>query len=260
MLSAVSAFGRDCFAATTEKNEGPFVCPECRKPLVLRKGTVVVHHFAHKPPVDCAYGTGETMEHMWAKYLIHDYLSKSPRITKLDVEKTIQQNELKARPDVRCVVDNRYALGIEFQKSSLDPRQIEQRTATYHQLNVYVLWLVPWPSNLVEGERYQPRETERYLHSLYFGRIFFWKRHAGIVPVTFEKYMVDVPAREWYIAGGGGAMNSAGGYEYASKKWVTPRTSNPLNILDLSPVDRSAFQMDRRSLPSARLWSIPYGR
>ncbi|NUQ67664.1 MAG: hypothetical protein HUU18_05235 [Phycisphaerales bacterium] len=256
MLSAINADGRDCFAPRTEKSEGPFHCPECHKELVLRKGAVVVHHFAHKPPVNCAYGSGETIEHMRAKLAIYEYLSSSPRVLKLDVEKPIERSGIKVRPDVRCLVDEKHYLGIEFQKTSLDPREIERRTSAYRTLSVYVLWIVPWPAKLVHGERYQPRETERYLHSLYFGRVFFWKPSVGIVPVHFDDHLIDVPYNEWYVEGGHGEMDSGGGYEYRSKRFVTPCVSPPVSILQLGPVMRQAYTMKARSLPAALLWSI----
>ena len=34
----------------TEKSQGPFHCPECNGALILKKGRVREHHFAHEPP------------------------------------------------------------------------------------------------------------------------------------------------------------------------------------------------------------------
>lgn len=39
-------------AAAAERGR-EYRCPNCSKPLVLKKGRVVIHHFAHKPPVLC---------------------------------------------------------------------------------------------------------------------------------------------------------------------------------------------------------------
>lgn len=258
MLSAVDASGLSHFAPTTAKSIGPFFCPECKAPLILKKGTVVVHHFAHKPPVECAYGTGESLEHMRAKLAIYGGLMSSSRVTKLDVEKPIEKDGLKARPDVRCVIDNKYAVGIEFQRSPLDPREIERRTSVYHTLNVHVLWVIPWPKKLVGGGRYQPRETERYLHTLYYGRVFFWQDGIGLIPVQFESYIIERESREWYIEGGRGEMDSSEGYAYRSRKWVTPVVGRSMSILDLGPVLRKEYRSGPRSLPAARLWTVPF--
>ena len=32
------------------------VCPACGEPLVARKGTKIMHHFAHKAGHNCEYG------------------------------------------------------------------------------------------------------------------------------------------------------------------------------------------------------------
>lgn len=257
MLTAIDANGGSCFAPQTEKSRGPFTCPECHRTLILRKGTVVVHHFAHVPPVNCAYGTGETLEHMRAKIAIFESLCGSSRVSKLDVEKPIVKNGLTVRPDVRCLVDGAHFVGIEFQRSSLDPREVEKRTTLYRQLGVYVLWIVPWPRKLSDGERYQPRQLERYLHTLYFGCVYFWRSGKGLVPVRFEKYMNWVDPREYFDEYGD--EHSSGGYEYVSKRWVTPVVGKALGVLDLQPSRRGAWSVKKRTVPAALLWSLPYG-
>lgn len=56
-------------AFTAEK--GPaYICPQCRRAVTLKKGRIVVHHFAHKPPTTCPWAAGETRDHMKAKILV----------------------------------------------------------------------------------------------------------------------------------------------------------------------------------------------
>ena len=43
-----------------EKDEAPFFCPECKAEVVLKKGQIRQHHFAHTPPFNCMYGEGES--------------------------------------------------------------------------------------------------------------------------------------------------------------------------------------------------------
>ncbi len=47
------------------------VCPECNKPLVARKGSEVVHHFAHRAGPECA-NAAETALHRAAKDILAD--------------------------------------------------------------------------------------------------------------------------------------------------------------------------------------------
>lgn len=52
------------------------VCPACGEPLVAKKGTKVMHHFAHHSGSTCEYGY-ETSLHLMAK----DILSRTQKIT-----------------------------------------------------------------------------------------------------------------------------------------------------------------------------------
>lgn len=67
MLSACNQHG-DVLATEVSLEDGPFHCSACREPVILKKGRVVVSHFAHLPDADCAYtGEGESEAHRLAK-------------------------------------------------------------------------------------------------------------------------------------------------------------------------------------------------
>ncbi len=54
---------------------GPsYTCPECKGIVILKQGRKVIWHFAHKPPTDCRWATGETLAHLQAKKLVRDAL------------------------------------------------------------------------------------------------------------------------------------------------------------------------------------------
>ena len=59
---------------TAEKGQR-FLCPECDTDVILRKGDVRVHHFAHKPDTRCS---GESVIHKTAKRMI-TYAWHNPR-------------------------------------------------------------------------------------------------------------------------------------------------------------------------------------
>lgn len=42
----------------------PFCCPECDSEVILRVSSVRLSNFAHKPPVTCEYGKGESEVHL----------------------------------------------------------------------------------------------------------------------------------------------------------------------------------------------------
>jgi competence CoiA-like predicted nuclease len=71
MLCAVRQKDRQKVAAWDQhKSDGPFSCPVCVEETILKKGTMKVHHFTHKPPITCEYGTGETERHRECKLTI----------------------------------------------------------------------------------------------------------------------------------------------------------------------------------------------
>lgn len=66
MLVAMDmSMNRRVLARDTAK--GPrFECPACRADVILKKGTKIVHHFAHSPGSECAHA-GETRQHLEMK-------------------------------------------------------------------------------------------------------------------------------------------------------------------------------------------------
>jgi competence protein CoiA len=257
MLTGVNQAGLERMARDATKPEGPFHCPECAGLVTLKKGTVRAHHFAHVPPFDCWYGQGESEDHRRAKYSIYDAMiplteGERPRVTYLGVEKAIQKDVIKVRPDIYFWA-NGIAVAIEVQRSTLDPRDIAYRTSLYYQLGIAVLWVIPWPATLDDRERYIAKETDKYLHSLYFGKVFYWQERDFVIPVKFGDHMLWVESRTWYE---GGQERSAGGYEKLSRRYVTPYVGSPARIVDMTRHHRGAYSMKSRQLPAAWLWTV----
>ena len=73
MLVALSEGAR--ITAAAAQRGGEFRCPSCGKELILKKGQVVIHHFAHKPPIVCDWARGETLAHLEAKRIVHEALT-----------------------------------------------------------------------------------------------------------------------------------------------------------------------------------------
>jgi competence protein CoiA len=70
-----------------QKSDGPFSCPLCVGETILKKGTMKVHHFAHKPPITCEYGRGETERHRECKLTIYEGLRRHPRFQDGEIER-----------------------------------------------------------------------------------------------------------------------------------------------------------------------------
>jgi hypothetical protein len=69
---ALDSEGKLVFACNCERGDGPFSCTTCDEVLVLKKGEVIQHHFAHKQKSEC---NGESNDHKFTKFLLEKSLS-----------------------------------------------------------------------------------------------------------------------------------------------------------------------------------------
>lgn len=172
MLTANTGTQAGVLAWATSKEAGPFFCPMCLAPVVLKKGSYRAHHFAHIPPSDCQYGMGETELHRRAKKELYEALLQHPQVTKLQLERPLGE----VRPDLSFWLRST-PVAVEVQLSTLSLATLDYRTRMYHQKGISVLWTPPLDEEqLLDGERYAPRLWEKYLHALYFGRVCYWLR------------------------------------------------------------------------------------
>jgi len=224
-------------AEDADKNQAPFKCPVCGRETILRKGLVKTHHFAHKPPVLCEYGRGESESHRKCKQDIFNLLKISPKVTECELEKNLGS----VISDIYfCFLDIKIA--IEVQVSSLTVEQIINRTQKYEKLGIYVLWLPLFNKNL-NDEKYAPKQWEKWLHSLYFGRVYYWMHGLSIKSIRFAEYMLWVEDYQEY-----------GGYHKKSKRYKTPQKDRTLNLLeDFQPRTREFWKSGNIYVPKSKI-------
>ncbi len=236
------------FASNSETAQGPFHCPGCKHELVLRKGRIKVHHFAHKPPCNCQRGEGESEAHRKCKESIYNALSQYDHVTALDVEADFGT----VIADVYCVINN-VPVAIEIQRSKLSVNQITERTSAYEKLGIHVLWLALFNKNLRE-ERYSPKAWEKWCHTTYFGRVYYWIENLTIAPVHFNEYQNYVDSKSWYNEYG--EEQSAGGYYKSSKRYRTPCFGTYLNLAtDFNPSCKQAWHGGTVYVPNCRIYN-----
>ena len=230
-----------------ERAHGPFSCPACGEDVVLHKGMIRAHHFAHKANSDCQHGAGETDLHRQAKMQIYQALSCIPAL-RCDLE--VPLVGVRADVFVRSVSTKR-SYAIEVQISQLTMAQTIERTKRYAKLGVYVLWLFEWKPELLTRQ-YAPSLKERWAHALNFGWVYYWRGGDEVTPVKFAKYMLYRPESTWYEQG---EEQSAGGFEYASKRFRTPQAARkPLCIsTDFQGVDRAAWTGGDIVIPACKI-------
>jgi competence protein CoiA len=235
------------FASYSEKEHGPFNCPGCKHELVLRKGRIKVHHFAHKPPYHCQRGEGESDAHRKCKESIYNSLSKYTHVTNLDVEADFGA----VIADVYCLINN-VPVAIEIQRSNLSVNEITARTSAYEKLGINVLWLALFNKKLGE-KKYSPKAWEKWCHATYYGRVYYWVADLTIAPVHFAEFQNYVESSSWYSESG--EEQSAGGYYKYSKRYRTPSLGRFLNLAtDFNPHYKKAWTSSTVYTPQCRVY------
>ena len=173
-------------ASDATKRTGPFRCPNCKAPLSLRKGTHNLSHFAHKRPITCDYGKGETLAHRRCKLEIYARLRMHPAAREVKLEHHLGA----VRPDVFAYILGK-PVAIEVQLSTLSPERIATRTTEYTKRGISVLWLMQWTPKL-DAHRYSPKRFERWLHAAYYGRVYYWQEGLTIVPYSFQSHLIHI--------------------------------------------------------------------
>lgn len=231
-------------AENVEKADAPFKCPSCGCETILKKGKVKIHHFAHKPPIFCEYGKGESETHRQCKINIYKELQLIPEVTECELEK----NFGSVISDIFFVF-NDFKIAIEVQISNLTMTQIIERTTKYQQLGISVIWISPFNTKLEENI-YSPKQWEKWIHATYFGRVYYWIEGLDLQGVHFEKYLLWVESYEDYETG-----NSYGGYYKESKRYKTPIFSKKLNLLkDFEINNRKSWESNNLYIPSCSIW------
>lgn len=216
-------------ALSVEKEASPFSCPECGTNVILKKGLLKTPHFAHKPPVTCDYGSGESEEHRRCKSSIFENASLLADVDDCEIEKSFGA----VRPDIYIKFKSGLQVAIEVQLSTLTLEKIIQRTSIYEELDIYTLWI---PSLKTSGldkkcETYSPKSYERWLHQTYYGRVYYWVDSLILRPVVFDTYKLYVPETKW-----------GGGYYKDSKRYVTPVLLDTVSFpSDFYPRHRGAW-------------------
>lgn len=198
MLVALANSKSSIPAWKAERDMSPFSCPECGEEVVLHKGQVRVHHYKHKPPITCPYGSGESDEHYTAKKELYESLSGHPNIAKFEIE---YRGLAGTRPDVYFETKTpAYRVAIELQKSSQKVDDVERRTVTYNRLGVHVIWIFPQKEpSWVNGETSvcKVQSWHEYFHLMFFGRVYFWQSGRTVRAAHLGKFFRDIPSGNW---------------------------------------------------------------
>lgn len=96
MLIAMDAQHQLVNAATADR-QIEYYCPGCVQPVRLKRGAVIVPHFAHVHATDCdAFSEGETTDHLRGKQQLATWFAASGYTVRLEAGLP----EIHQRPDI----------------------------------------------------------------------------------------------------------------------------------------------------------------
>ena len=242
--------------------KGPqYFCPNCRAEVILKQGRIVIHHFAHRPPVDCSWASSETREHLLAKTVIRDVFRA--RGYEANYEVPVLSKGGDRRADVLVTNDKGKRLAIEVQHTPLLYDAIELRTKAYIDCGVPVMWIGILSSKMkeeatptqdgLEIEQYVIRPWEKWAHAYCFKELWFIDpQEQTLWKGQFSDYLIDVEATSWYNEYG--EEQTAGGFSRKSKKWKTLTLTGPM------PLAEAKVGIKFRRAWESKFFSLPRGQ
>lgn len=244
----------------------PFVCPKCKRPVILKRGRIKIAHFAHKPPTDCTWAKGETHAHLESKKLFRD--SFVSRDLRAEVEFIVPLLPNDRRADVMVWSPSRAQAAIELQHCSIGIEEIEKRAFSYAREGIAQAW-VPFlrPKVMAEAERrrggrngdlfierYPARPFERWTHAFHLGRLWFYDpKQKALWRGHFDQHEIWVGESSSYSPEGEEIY--AGGFSRVSKRWKELTLWGPYTVdqVRIKIETRKAWRTDRYKLPAGRI-------
>ncbi|WP_445683722.1 competence protein CoiA [Sporosarcina sp. FSL K6-3457] len=120
-----------------------FYCPQCKSPLQLKVGEIMIPHFAHKKDTSCSacFSEGETQEHLQGKLQLYHFLQKQTK--HVELEPFLRM--LSQRPDL-LVTTTSASTPIEFQCSTIPVSDMESRSNGYRSIGMKPIWILHTPA------------------------------------------------------------------------------------------------------------------
>lgn len=186
MLVAVHDESADRVEASRDLDGGLFRCPQCRWPVVLKRGRVKVPHFAHQPGCEPCASAGESVAHMRAKALLADRFRAQGYSVVLEEAHSDHQR----RVDVAVTLTDRSGqpqrIAVEVQDSAIAVGELKRRNAADRRAGFFAtLWVftsnrLQRTRSVLPGHELRLPEEMRYL-------INRWRTPITVLDVAHEQ-------------------------------------------------------------------------
>lgn len=169
MLIAKTVSGERIDARYAEKGYD-YYCQMCDKELILKKGSIKIHHFAHyaKDVEACHWWEPETETHKQMKLNVYEVISSRDDIELIEMEYAINDALGRLIPDVYIELSGGGKIAVECQVSPKSLDDILTKTIRYSDIDVHSLWIVP--SRIIKRV---PKSLKHFLKLLYRGTLYF---------------------------------------------------------------------------------------
>ncbi|HRH02382.1 MAG TPA: competence protein CoiA family protein [Bacteroidia bacterium] len=191
------------YANQVTKSDGPFYCPACLSEAIVRKCTEKVDHFAHSARQSPVIKRNNKL-HNKCRDEILQHLQMAFPDGKWAAERAIPSNTEKdykqVIPDLSGRINN-LPVAIEIQLSPYTVKRIADKAIQYQKRNpkVSVLYVIPLSEELGDVP-FRPRLYEKFLHSMFYGRVYYWTPNSGsnLIPVHFSPAKRYIEPSSWF--------------------------------------------------------------
>lgn len=226
-------------AALAERGT-PHICPECRLPVLLKRGDFKIPHFAHRALVSGCDNNGETTEHLAGKAA---FLSEFRSRLGWQAEAEVRLPEVGRRADVLITDPSGRRYAIEVQHTTISLYEIMGRTVSYLEAGIVPIWVALMPAWETDTGRYSAPPWQRWASGLTHGQLAFFEPESALLwDGKLGAVGLYVPQTDW-----------GGGYVKQSKRWKRLTLSNP------RPIERVGIALRQRTSHGLGIYSWPAG-
>lgn len=258
----VAVLGSERVDAAVSIRRPDYYCPECNGLVVLHHGRIVIAHFKHKPPTNCAWAKGETKAHLEAKRLV--FAALSGRGLKAQIECIIPAMPGDRRADVMVRSPKGRQIAVELQHTSIGVDEIERRAFSYAKAGITQIWIPFIPSSVWRDgkrapggwfvEKYAARPFERWIHGLNRKR-GMWMYDPGSKSFwlgTLVDHELYIEETSWFEDGD---EHYGGGFYRTSKRFKELTLIGPYSVdaLLIERFHRSYFSTSQYKWPAGRI-------
>lgn len=215
--------------AGDDANKGDrYFCQQCNQQVVVKKGRINIHHFAHFPgSPPCVWWEPESEKHLAMKERIMQLLTRDNAVILAEFEYKLTHKSYALYPDVYVELVDGTRIAIECQISSKSLQDFVWKTLSYSDMSVYTLWL--FPDDNYAHMAFMDTETrisDIRLRSHYwnYGRIYVLDGDGPLRSVHFS----GVQRTNYYMGGG---------YYLKKTKYVDIKNLNTTRVLCIGRED-----------------------